>query len=63
MVERIVDTIRIDPAVDGIDEVRLISIDRPETKDPDCDVQPSTPEALMFTRDELLDEEVSLEFD
>ncbi len=64
-VERIVDgdTIRIDPAVDGIDEVRLIGIDTPETKDPDCDVQPYGPEALIFTRDELLDEEVDLEFD
>lgn len=64
-VERIVDgdTIRIDPAVDGIDEVRLMGIDTPETKDPDCDVQPYGPEALIFTRDELLDEEVDLEFD
>ena len=64
-VERIVDgdTIRIDPAVDGIDEVRFIGIDTPETKDPDCDVQPYGPEALMFTRDELQGEEVNLEFD
>jgi micrococcal nuclease len=64
-VERIVDgdTIRIDPAVDGIDEVRLIGIDTPETKDPDCDVQPYGPEATMFTRDELQGEEVNLEFD
>lgn len=59
-VERIVDgdTIRIDPAVDDIDEVRLIGIDTPETKDPDCDVQPYGPEALTFTRDELQGEEV-----
>jgi len=64
-VERIVDgdTIRIAPAVDGIDEVRLIGIDTPETKDPDCDVQPYGPEALTFTRDELQGEEVDLEFD
>src|SRR5918995_5551224 len=64
-VERIVDgdTIRIDPAVDGIDEVRLIGVDTPETKDPDCDVQPYGPEALTFTRDELQGEEVDLEFD
>ena len=64
-VERIVDgdTIRIDPAVDDIDEVRLIGIDTPETKDPDCDVQPYGPEALTFTRDELQGEEVGLEFD
>ncbi len=44
-VERIVDgdTIRIAPAVDGIDEVRLIGIDTPETKDPDYDVHPTAP--------------------
>lgn len=64
-VERIVDgdTIRIDPAVDDIDEVRLIGVDTPETKDPDCDVQPYGPEALTFTRDQLQGEEVDLEFD
>jgi micrococcal nuclease len=64
-VERIVDgdTIRIDPAVDGIDEVRLIGVDTPETKDSDCDMQPYGPEGLMFTRDELQGEEVDLEFD
>src|SRR5829696_4695894 len=64
-VERIVDgdTIRIDPAVDGIDVVRLIGVDTPETKGPDCDVQPYGPEALSFTRDELEGEEVDLEFD
>jgi micrococcal nuclease len=64
-VERIVDgdTVRIDPAVDGIDEVRLIGIDTPETKDPDCDVQPYGPEAVTFTRDQLQGEEVDLEFD
>ncbi len=64
-VERIVDgdTIRIDPAIDDIDEVRLIGVDTPETKDPDCDVQPYGPEALTFTRDQLQGEEVDLEFD
>jgi micrococcal nuclease len=64
-VERIVDgdTIRIDPAVDDVDEVRLIGIDTPETKDPDCDVQPYGPEALVFTRDQLQGQEVELEFD
>ena|SRR5215208_4958855 len=64
-VERIVDgdTIRIEPAVDSIDVVRLIGVDTPETKDPDCDVQPYGPEALTFTRDELEGEEVDLEFD
>src|SRR5215218_11343642 len=64
-VKRIVDgdTVRIDPAVDGIDEVRLIGVDTPETKDRDCDVQPYGPEAVKFTRDELQGEEVALEFD
>ena len=35
-VKRIVDgdTIKIDPAIDGIEEVRLIGVDTPETKDP-----------------------------
>ena len=64
-VKRIVDgdTVRIDPAVDGIDEVRLIGVDTPETKDRDCDVQSYGPEAVKFTRDELQGEEVALEFD
>ncbi len=64
-VKRIVDgdTIRIDPAVDDIDEVRFIGVDAPETKAPDCDVQPYGPEALQFISDELKGEEVSLEFD
>ncbi len=39
------DTIKISPAVDGIDEVRLIGVDTAETKDPDCAVQPYGPEA------------------
>lgn len=64
-VERVVDgdTIRIAPAVDDIDEVRLIGVDTPETKAPDCDVQPYGPETLQFITDELKGEEVELEFD
>jgi micrococcal nuclease len=57
------DTIRIRPAVDGYDEVRLIGVDAPETRDPDCEVQPYGPEASAFTTSELQGEEVDLEFD
>lgn len=57
------DTIRIRPAVDGYDEVRLIGVDTPETRDPDCEVQPYGPEASAFTTSELQGEEVDLEFD
>jgi len=64
-VKRVVDgdTIRISPAIDGIDEVRLIGVDTPETKEPGCDVQPYGTEASEFTTRELQGEEVDLEFD
>jgi micrococcal nuclease len=64
-VSRVVDgdTIRISPAVDGKDEVRLIGVDTPETKEPSCEVQPYGPEADRFTTMELQGEEVGLEFD
>jgi micrococcal nuclease len=57
------DTIRISPAVDGIDEVRLIGVDTPETKEPGCEVQPYGNQATGFTTRELQGEEVDLEFD
>lgn len=57
------DTIEISPAVDGVEEVRLIGIDTPETKEPGCAVQPYGPEASEFTISELQGEEVELEFD
>jgi len=57
------DTIRISPAIDGIDEVRLIGVDAPETKEPGCDVQPYGTEASEFTTEELQGEEVNLQFD
>ena len=57
------DTIKISPALDGYDEVRLIGVDTPETKEPGCEVQPYGPEASKFTTSELQGEEVELEFD
>ena len=54
---------RISPAVDGKDEVRLIGVDTPETKEPGCEVQPYGPEASEFATSELQGEEVDLEFD
>ncbi len=57
------DTIEISPAVDGIEEVRFIGVDTPETKDPRCAVQPYGPEASRFATVELQGQEVGLEFD
>lgn len=34
------DTLRISPAVEGKDEVRLVGVDTPEMKEPGYDVQP-----------------------
>jgi micrococcal nuclease len=57
------DTIEVSPAVDGNEEVRLIGVDTPETKDPSTGVQPYGPEASEFTTSRLEGEEVGLEFD
>ena len=57
------DTIEVSPAIDGIEDVRLIGVDTPETKDPDCGVQPYGDEASAFTASELQGQEVELEFD
>jgi endonuclease YncB( thermonuclease family) len=57
------DTIEISPAIDGNEEVRLIGVDTPETKDPDTGVQPYGPQASQFTTRELDGERVDLEFD
>lgn len=57
------DTVEISTAVDGIDTVRLIGVDTPETKEPGCKPQPYGPEADRFTTEELQGEEVGLEFD
>jgi micrococcal nuclease len=64
-VSRVVDgdTIEVSPAVGGIDEVRLIGIDTPETKDPTEGVEPFGPEASTFVTDELSGQSVGLKFD
>jgi micrococcal nuclease len=64
-VRRVVDgdTVDIAPAVEGRDRVRLIGVDTPEMRDPDCGEQPYADEAKAFTTSELEGEEVELEFD
>ncbi len=57
------DTVKIEPAVDGEDEVRLIGVDAPETKDPDEGEEPYGKEASIYTSVELEGEKVELEFD
>ena len=64
-VSRVVDgdTIEVSPAVDGNEEVRLIGMDTPETKDPSEEVEPLGPEASAFATDSLTGQSVGLEFD
>jgi micrococcal nuclease len=57
------DTIEIFPAIDGVEEIRLIGVDTPETKDPDEGVEPYGPQASAFAADELTGRRVGLEFD
>jgi micrococcal nuclease len=57
------DTIRINPAVDGNDEVRLIGIDTPETKDPSEGIEPYGPKASSYASSRLSGERVGLDFD
>lgn len=57
------DTVEITPAIDGVEDVRLIGVDTPETRDPDCGKQPYADEATAFTTSELEGEQVELEFD
>jgi micrococcal nuclease len=57
------DTIEISRMISGTDEVRLIGVDTPETKDPDEGVEPYGPEASTFATDELTGRRVGLEFD
>jgi micrococcal nuclease len=57
------DTVKIEPAVDGEDDVRLIGVDTPETKDPDEGEEPYGKEASNYTSTELEGEKVELEFD
>lgn len=51
-VERVVDgdTLEMDPAIDGMDTVRLIGVDTPETVDPDTETEHYGPEAAEHTQ-------------
>ena len=64
-VERVVDgdTIEVNPAVGGTADVRLLSVDTPETVDPNEPVEPYGPEASAFTEQQLEGERVTLIFD
>ena len=64
-VSRVVDgdTIEISPAINGVEDVRLIGVDTPETVDPSEEVEPYGPEASAFATEELAGEKVELEFD
>jgi len=55
------DTVEISPAVEGMDTVRMIGVDTPETVDPDGPVERGGPEASAFTKDQLAGEVVRLE--
>ena len=57
------DTIEISPVINGVEDVRLIGVDTPETVDPGEEVEPYGPEASAFATEELAGREVDLEFD
>ena len=54
------DTIEISPAIGGIEDVRLIGVDTPETVDPGTPVQPYGPQASSFTKAQLEGKRVAL---
>src|SRR5829696_4654735 len=64
-VERVVDgdTIEVNPAVSGTQDVRLLGVDTPETVDPNEPVEPYGPEASAFTKRQLEGKRVTLTFD
>ena len=64
-VERVVDgdTIEVNPAVSGTEDVRLLGVDTPETVDPDQPVEPYGPQASAFTEQQLEGILVTLIFD
>jgi len=64
-VSRVVDgdTIEISPAIDGVQDVRLIGVDTPETVDPTEGVEPYGPQASAFATRELTGKRINLEFD
>jgi micrococcal nuclease len=57
------DTINISPAINGNDEVRLIGMDTPETRDPDEEIEPYGPEASPYAVSELSGVDIEREFD
>jgi micrococcal nuclease len=57
------DTINISPAINGNDEVRLIGMDTPETRDPSEEIEPYGPEASAYAVSKLSGVDVELEFD
>jgi micrococcal nuclease len=57
------DTVEIRPAIGGIEEVRLIGVDTPETVDSSEGVEPYGPKATQFTTSELEGKRVRFEFD
>ena len=64
-VNRVVDgdTIEISRAIYGVQDVRLIGMDTPETVEPGEEVEPYGPQASAFATRELTGKKVSLEFD
>jgi micrococcal nuclease len=60
-VERVIDGDTI--VVQGHVRVRLIGVDTPETKHPRKPVEPLGPEATEFTRSQVEDRDVTLQFD
>src|SRR5215204_938302 len=64
-VERVVDgdTIEVNPAVGGTQDVRLLGVDTPETVNPNEPVEPYGPEASAFTKQRLEGESITLIFD
>ena len=57
------DTIEVSPPVEGVENVRLIGVDTPETVAPGEPVEPCGPEASAFTTEQLEGQQVQLEFD
>jgi micrococcal nuclease len=64
-VSRVVDgdTVEISPAINGVEDVRLIGVDTPETVDPGEEVEPYGPQASAFATRELTGHRVRLGFD
>ena len=64
-VERVIDgdTLIVNPSVGGMEDVRLLGVDTPETVDPNEPVEPYGPEASAFTKRQLEGQRVTLIFD